>query len=141
MELYQFSNLAFKIFSCYNQIPLINKDSNREENLAPLFSIPPSQGAVESNEVMSQLPFLQIRQACCSLDVPSSQPFFQLWRPPLDAFKDLQILLKLWGPELHTVLKVRTVDSMLILSFDLLVVLFDTSQDSLPIPGLASSHC
>ncbi|KAK4818648.1 hypothetical protein QYF61_016619, partial [Mycteria americana] len=32
------------------------------------------------------------------------QPW-KLCHPPLDAFKDLSILLKLWGPELHTVLK------------------------------------
>ncbi|XP_075021207.1 NADPH-dependent 3-demethoxyubiquinone 3-hydroxylase, mitochondrial isoform X2 [Calonectris borealis] len=35
------------------------------------------------------------------------QPFHQLCCPPLDTFKDLHILLKLWGPELHTVFKVR----------------------------------
>lgn len=53
MELYQLNSLAFKDFSCYNEIPLIDKDSTREESSAPPFSIPPSQGAVESNEVTS----------------------------------------------------------------------------------------
>ncbi|KAK4811354.1 LOW QUALITY PROTEIN: hypothetical protein QYF61_027583 [Mycteria americana] len=65
-------------------------------------------GAVESNEVNPQPPFLQNKQAKSPqllLIGHAFQPFHQLCCPPLDAFKDLNILLKLWGPELHTVLQ------------------------------------
>ncbi|KAK4816662.1 hypothetical protein QYF61_019898, partial [Mycteria americana] len=64
--------------------------------------------AVESNEVTPQPPFLQTRQAQSPQPLligHSFQPFHQLWCPPLHAFKDLHILLKLWGPELHPVFK------------------------------------
>ncbi|PKU28531.1 hypothetical protein llap_21165 [Limosa lapponica baueri] len=38
--------------------------------------------------------------------MPAS-PFHQLCCPPLDAFKDLHILLNLWAPELHAGLKLK----------------------------------
>lgn len=45
---------------------------------------------------------------------------------PLDAFMQFNIHLKLWGPELRTVLKVLPHQW----SFGLLVILFDTPQDA-----------
>lgn len=35
------------------------------------------------------------------------QPLHHLCCPPVDAFEDIHLLLKLWGPELHTALKLR----------------------------------
>ncbi|KAK4815415.1 hypothetical protein QYF61_001403 [Mycteria americana] len=78
------------------------------EELSTSLSSSPPQKAVESNEVTPQPPFLPTRQAQSArplLTGHAFQPFHQLCCPPLDAFKDLHILLKLWGPELPTALQ------------------------------------
>ncbi|KAK4816220.1 hypothetical protein QYF61_013458 [Mycteria americana] len=64
--------------------------------------------AVQRNEVIPQSSSLQTRQSQGPqplLTGHAFQPFHQLCCPPLDAFKDLHIPLKWWGPELHTVFK------------------------------------
>jgi len=69
---------------------------------------------VDSNEVAPQLPPLQTQKASSPqplLTGHAFQPFHQLCCLPLDAFKDLHILLKSWGPELQTVLQVRPHDA------------------------------
>ncbi|KAK4815837.1 hypothetical protein QYF61_008440 [Mycteria americana] len=78
------------------------------EELSTSLSTSPPQKAVESNEVAPQPPFLPTRQTQSArplLTGHAFQPFHQLCCPPLDAFKDLHILLKLWGPELPTALQ------------------------------------
>jgi len=83
--------------------------SQREDLSTYLFTSHP-QEAVESNEVAPQSPFLQTRQTQSPqplLTGHAFQRFHQLCCLPLDAFKDLHIFLKLWGPELPTALKVR----------------------------------
>jgi len=67
--------------------------------------------AAESNEVAPLPPFLLTKQnqgPQLLLTGHAFQSFHQLCCFPLDAFKNLHILLKLWGPELQTVLKVRS---------------------------------
>jgi len=80
------------------------------EEISTSLSMSPPQEAVDSNEVTPQPPLLQTRQAQSPqlLHIAHAfQAFHQPCCPSLDVFKDLHILLKLWGPELHTVLKVR----------------------------------
>ena len=70
----------------------------------------PPQEAVESNAVAPQPPDLQTRQTQSPQPLligDKLPPFHQLFCPPLDPFKYLNTLLKMWGPELHTVIKVR----------------------------------
>jgi len=84
-------------------------ESQGEEISTSLSPFPP-QEAAESKEVAPRPPFLRTRQAQSPqllLIGHAFQPCHQRCCPPLDAFKDLHILLKLWGLELHTVLGVR----------------------------------
>jgi len=80
------------------------------EEINTSFSTSPPQEAVRSNKVAPQPPFLQTRQTQSPqllLTGHTFQLFHQVWCPPLDAFKHVNILLQLWGPELFTALKVR----------------------------------
>ena len=80
------------------------------EELSTSISTSPPQKAVESNEVGPQSPSLQTRQDQSPqllLTGHSFQLCHQLYCSPLEALKDLHILLQLWDPELHTVLEVR----------------------------------
>jgi len=86
------------------------RTESQGEELNNSLSTSPPHEAVESKEVAAQPPFLQTRQAQRAQPFPSGhsfQPFHQLCCPCLDTFKDLHILLKLWSPEVHAVLKVR----------------------------------
>lgn len=74
----------------------------------PLFFT--QQGAVESNEMTTQTPFLQTTQAQSPqslLTGHSFQLYHQLYYPPLGTFKDLYSLLKWWGSALHPALGLR----------------------------------
>lgn len=79
-----------------------------EEVSISLFTSPPKD-AVENNKVSPQPPFLQTRQTQTAQPLIRHvfQPFHRLCFRPLNACKDLQILLKLWGPELHAVCQMR----------------------------------
>lgn len=81
----------------------------REQRPAPPFELPllrELQGAMR----------LPLGLLFSGLDSPSvlsislqdvCQPFYQIYCPPLDAFKDINILFTLWSSELHTAFKVR----------------------------------
>ena len=93
-------------------IPTRPVTGSQGEELSTSLCMSPPQEAAGSNEVAPHPPFLQTRQAQSPqllLIAHASQTFHQLCCPPLDTFKDLHIFLKLWGPELHTELKVRLV--------------------------------
>ncbi|KAK4830133.1 hypothetical protein QYF61_008560 [Mycteria americana] len=90
-------------------IPTCPVTGSQGEEISTSLSMSPPQEAAESNEVAPQPPFLQIRQAQSPQPLligHSFQPFHQLCCLPLDTFEYLNIFFKLWGPELHTVLKV-----------------------------------
>ena len=91
-------------------IPTRPITGHQGEDLSCSLSASPPQEALESSEVAPRLPFLQTGQTQCSqlpLTGDDFQPSHQVCCPFLNAFRDLHILLELWGPELHTVLKVR----------------------------------
>ena len=91
-------------------IPTRPNTGSPGEEISTSLSLSAPQEAVESNEVTPQPPALQTRQTQCPQLLfirHAFQPFHQLCCHPLDAFKDLHILPKLWGPELHRVFKVR----------------------------------
>lgn len=69
------------------------------------------QEAVLSSEAAPQTNSLKTRQAKSPQPLLTGyafQPLLQFWCPPLGTFKDLHVCLKLWGPEVHTVLKVSS---------------------------------
>lgn len=77
-----------------------------EEFSTSLFSSPPQEDA-EGSEVIPLTSCFPVKTSPKSLTVPH-KTFFVIcspafW-PPLDGF---HILLKLWGPELHTILQMR----------------------------------
>jgi len=89
-------------------IPMHPVTGSQGEEISTSISTSPPQEAIESNESPLRLLFSKLDKPM-SQDIPSSpfQPFHQLCCPPLDIFKYLTNVLKLWGPELHTVLKMR----------------------------------
>lgn len=81
----------------------------REKRWTPPCPLP-CQDAVETNEVAAEPPFPQTRQIQSPgllLMGHSFQPFHDLSCPPLITFNYLDILLKFWHPELHSVFKMR----------------------------------
>ncbi|KAK4811244.1 hypothetical protein QYF61_022141 [Mycteria americana] len=104
-----FAKTSF-ITTVHDLNPLITYISVSKRHLQSYLLHHSSGETVESNEVAPQPPFLQTIQAQSPqllLRGHAFQPFQQLCCPPLDAFKYLHIPLKLWGPELHTVLQAK----------------------------------
>ena len=76
-------------------IPTRPTTGSQGEEISTFLSTLSPQEAAESNEIIPQPPFLQTRQAQSPqllLIGHAFQPFHQLYRSPLDAFKDLNIL-------------------------------------------------
>lgn len=100
---------VLNLFWCsFEPLPHVLSLDPRETSTS--FSMSPPQDTAESNKVTLQSP------NSLNQTNPKSQPllirhsfqlFHQLFCPLLDAFKHLNILLKLQGLELQTVLKVR----------------------------------
>lgn len=91
--------------------PILSLDYLGEELSSFLPTSPPQEEA-ESNEVVPYSPFFQtgeVQSPNPLLTGHSLEPInlHGLYSPPLDASRDLQVLLKLWGPELPTVLGMR----------------------------------
>ena len=85
-------------------IPMCPVTGEQGEELSTSLPTSPPLEAIENNEVPPQPSFLQTRQARSPqllFTGHAFQPSHQLCCPPLDTFKDLHILLKLWGPELQ----------------------------------------
>ena len=80
------------------------------EELSTSLSTSPPWETVESSDVAPRPPALQMRRTQSSqllLAGHALQPCHRLCCPPLGTFEDHRVLLQWWGPELHTVLKVR----------------------------------